>query len=620
MCGVAGLVRFDRDLGAADRTAVAAMTETMSCRGPDAGDIWQGRHALLGHRRLAIIDLPGGRQPMVRDVAGHGAAATVALSYSGEIYNFQELRTELIQQGHRFETRSDTEVVLCAYLQWGDAFVDRLNGMFAFALWDGRTEELLLVRDRLGVKPLYWQPTPAGALFGSEPKAILAHPDVRGDVGIDGLREIFSLTRTPGKTPYTHLHEVEPGTFVRIRDTGSRVHRYWSVTAQEHTDSLDATVATVRDLLEDATRRQLVADVPQCVLLSGGLDSSLITSIAARAMQAQGARIPSFAVDFESEVEFEASELRGEPDPPYARLLAAQVGTDHADLVLKEAELMDPGTRAAVAAARDVPTGWGDLDTSLYLLFQAIRGKSTVALSGEGADEFFGGYPWFHRPEAVNAEQFPWAGLETFSLADPATSRLTLLSPELRAELDMEAHAKNAYQEALAEVPRLPGESRLERRMREIGYMHITRWLPEMLDRKDRMSMAVGLEVRVPFCDHRLVQYAFNIPWSMKSFDGREKSLLRLAARDLVPDAIIQRKKASYAVTQSPAYMSELRRTLADIVADSTAPVHQLLDRDAVRRAVSPPEGEHANTGRSAIELVLSLDLWLRRTAPAISL
>src|ERR1700736_6335144 len=295
MCGIAGWVSYDRDL-AAHQNVITRMTETMARRGPDAGGVWIDRHAGLGHRRLAVIDLAGGVQPMQAEEAGR---TIVSLTYSGEVYNFVELRDELTQLGHQFKTRSDTEVVLRGYLQWGDRVAERLNGMFAFAIWDVRTEELFLIRDRMGVKPLYYYPTADGVLFGSEPKAILAHPSVRPRVNKDGFRELLVLAKNPESTIYAGMCEVRPGEVVHVNRNGITKRRYWKLTARDHEEDLPHTIRTVTGLLEDIVERQIVADVPLCSLLSGGLDSSSVTALAHRAIfNRQGGRIRSFSVDF----------------------------------------------------------------------------------------------------------------------------------------------------------------------------------------------------------------------------------------------------------------------------------------------------------------------------------
>ncbi|MFB7507217.1 asparagine synthase (glutamine-hydrolyzing), partial [Streptomyces broussonetiae] len=318
MCGITGWVSFDRDL-ITETSTLDAMTETMACRGPDDRGTWTEGPAALGHRRLAIIDLPGGRQPMSLSTP----QGNIAMVYSGEAYNFTELRRELEDRGHRFTTDSDTEVVLHGYLEWGDEVAERLNGMYAFAVWDGRHDKLVMIRDRMGIKPFYYYPTPDGVLFGSEPKAVLANPLARRRVTLDGLRELFVMIKTPGHAIWDGMREVEPGTVVTVDRSGLGTRVYWQLRTLAHTDDRDTTIATVRSLLDDIVRRQLVADVPRCTLLSGGLDSSAMTAIAARQLAEQGEQVRSFAVDFVGQTDnFVADELRGTPDTPFVHDVA----------------------------------------------------------------------------------------------------------------------------------------------------------------------------------------------------------------------------------------------------------------------------------------------------------
>jgi asparagine synthase (glutamine-hydrolysing) len=607
MCGIAGCVSYDEDLRS-QKDVIAAMTETMARRGPDAGGVWIDRHVGLGHRRLAVIDLAGGKQPMQVEEEGR---TTVSLIYTGEIYNFVELRDELRQLGHRFKTRSDTEVVLRGYLQWGDKVVERLNGMFAFAIWDVRTEELFLVRDRMGVKPLFYYPTADGVLFGSEPKAILAHPAVQPRVNKDGLREILVLAKNPESTIYAGMHEVRPGQVVRVNRSGLTKRRYWMLSAREHEDDLPRTIRTVIELLEDIIQRQIVADVPLCSLLSGGLDSSAVTAMAHRAVGAQqGGRIRSFSVDFADHgADFVAGELHKSSDTPFVRDFVAHVGCDHTEVVLDSRNLADRDLNRAVTRASDFPFSVsGDMFSSLYRLFQAVRAESTVALSGESADEVFGGYPWFHDPKAVDAATFPWLVTtgDTFAGAQ-------VLDVDLLRRLNLPAFQADSYAHAIAETPLLKGEDAVERRMREISYLHLTRFVQFLLDRKDRMSMAVGLEVRVPFCDHRLVDYVFNIPWHLKTFDGREKSILRAAARELLPSSIVERQKNPYPSTQDAAYEKAVRADVAEILADRSHPAASLLNRKVVEDMIARPLGATSSLpDRAGLERARSIGAWVK--------
>lgn len=618
MCGITGWVSFDRDL-TQQRVQLDSMTETMACRGPDAGGAWLDRHAALGHRRLAVIDLEGGTQPMVVPTDD----GPVTITYSGEVYNYTELRGELLRRGHRFLTRSDTEVVLHGYLEWGEAVAERLNGMFAFAVWDSRVEKLVMIRDRMGVKPLYFSDTDDGVLFGSEPKAILANPLVDRAVDLDGLRELVSFTQTPGSSVWSGMREVVPGGVVTVDRSGLRERRYWTLPTRPHTDDLKTTIATVRELLEDIVGRQLVSDVPRCTLLSGGLDSSVITALAAAKLGRPGEhgepgeKVRSFAVDFVGrEDDFVADELRGTSDAPYAREVAAHVGTQHESIVLDHASIADPAVRRAVITARDSPLSLGDMDASLYLLFQAIRQQSTVALSGESADEVFGGYRWFHQPEVQAAQTFPWMAVFVSGARAQVSDRF---NAGITAALDLPAYISDRYSEAVGEVERAEGESDHEMRMRVMTHLHLTRFVRMLLERKDRISMAVGLEVRVPFCDHRLVEYVYNTPWSMKTFDGREKSLLRAATADLLPKSVLQRAKAPYPATLDPHYTGALLQQSKELLTTDD-PVFNLVDRSWLENITRQDSATMPIDVRNGMERVLDLSTWLDVYRPQLRL
>ncbi|MFD5202042.1 asparagine synthase (glutamine-hydrolyzing) [Streptomyces sp. NPDC058375] len=618
MCGITGWISYDRDL-TQQRVQLDAMTETMACRGPDASGAWLDRHAALGHRRLAVIDIEGGTQPMVVPTDD----GPVTITYSGEVYNYTELRDELLRRGHRFLTRSDTEVVLHGYLEWGEAVAERLNGMFAFAVWDSRVEKLVMIRDRMGVKPLYFSSTDDGVLFGSEPKAILANALADRAVDLDGLRELVSFTQTPGSSVWCGMSEVVPGGVVTVDRSGLRERRYWTLPTRPHTDDRKTTIATVRELLEDIVGRQLVSDVPRCTLLSGGLDSSVITALAAAKLGRPGEhgepgeKVRSFAVDFAGrENDFVADELRGTTDAPYAREVGAHVGSHHRSIVLDHAAIADPAVRRAVITARDSPLSLGDMDASLYLLFQAIREQSTVALSGESADEVFGGYRWFHQPEVQAAQTFPWMAVFVSGARAQVSDRF---NADITAALDLPTYIRDRYSDAVGEVERAEGESDHEMRMRVMCHLHLTRFVRMLLERKDRISMAVGLEVRVPFCDHRLVEYVYNTPWSMKSFDGREKSLLRAATADLLPASVLNRTKAPYPATLDPHYTGALLQQSKELLA-SDDPVFDLVDRSWLEDITRQDSGAMPIDVRNGMERVLDLSTWLDVYRPEIRL
>ncbi|MEV0947814.1 asparagine synthase (glutamine-hydrolyzing) [Rhodococcus sp. NPDC049939] len=612
MCGIVGWVSFDRDL-CIEQATLDAMTETMSCRGPDDRGTWIVEHAALGHRRLAVIDLPGGRQPMSVDTAD----GPVAMVYSGEAYNFGELKEELRGRGHRFVTDSDTEVVLHGYLEWGEAVAERLNGMYAFAIWDSRVDKLVMIRDRMGIKPFYYYETPDGVLFASEPKGILANPMVQPTVTMDGIRELFAFMKSPGHAVWDGMNEVHPGTVVTVSRSGLRTHVYWSLQTRPHTDDQETSVARVRELLDDIVRRQLVADVPRCTLLSGGLDSSSMTAIAAEQLAEVGETVRSFAVDFVGQTEhFIPDELRGTPDTPYVHDVANRSRTYHRDIVLDSEHLAAPAARRHMVRARDIPMGLGDMDTSLYLLFKEIRKHSTVALSGESADEVFGGYKEFFDPKVREANTFPWLVRYAEHFGDDRE----IFTPDVASQLNMDDYVQDSYASSVACIDRLDGESDFEWRMRKICYFYLTRFVRLLLDRKDRASMAVGLEVRVPFCDHRLVEYVYNAPWSLKTFDGREKSLLRAAARDVLPQSVIDRVKSPYPSTQDPEYAVVLHQQCKELLGDRSHPVFDLISPDWLSQAVSVETPQIFSSSRRGLERTLDLAAWIDIYKPTIKL
>lgn len=608
MCGIAGWVDFERDLSF-EQDTVRSMTAMLANRGPDAEGVWTSRDAALGFRRLAVIDLSGGSQPMT---AEHDGRELATLVFNGEIYNFTELRSRLVDLGHTFRTASDTEVLLRSYVEWGERCVDELAGMFAFAIWDPREHKLFLARDRLGIKPLFYARIGNGVVFGSEPKAVLAHPLVESAISTEGMAELLAYIATPGRAVYRGIKELPAGHVLRVRDGSVEERCYWSLPAREHADDWDTTVETVRGLLADSVRSHLQADVALCTLLSGGLDSSAIAALARAAGPRAAPR--TFAVDFEGhEGRFREDFWHLDPDAPFAQEVAEHLGTDHEAVVLRNRDMTDPVVAAATLRAQDLPTPIPDMDRALYLLLRAVRQQSTVALMGEVADELFGGYRSYQDPSLVASDNFPWVTMG-FAVA-PHGMGTGLFDPGMLERVDVPGYTADRFSEALGEVPVVKGESEQDRRMRGISYVHLTRWLPLLLTRDDRLSMAVGLELRVPYCDHRLVEYVFNIPWSMQTADGREKSVLRSAVADLLPESVVQRRKSPFPVTQDPDYGAVLRDRLAAVVDDPASPVRPLLNLPAAKDLLAQgrPIAVEGWGERRDVEMVLQTDDWLRQ-------
>ncbi|WNQ12925.1 asparagine synthase (glutamine-hydrolyzing) [Paenibacillus aurantius] len=607
MCGITGWLDWQKDL-TLHPTTLENMTETMAARGPDASGTWISRHCALGHRRLSVIDPENGAQPMTRYHGDH----SFTIVYNGELYNAPDLRRELETRGHRFRTNCDTEVLLLAFVEWGKACLDRLNGIFAFAVWSDENQELFLARDRLGVKPLFYSDLGSVFLFGSEPKAIIAHPDFPAEVDAEGLAEVFALgpARTPGVGVYKRLSELKAGHCMTVGANGVRTAAYWRLVSRPHLDNVDQTAETIHFLLKDTVERQLVSDVPVCTLLSGGLDSSALTSLAALYYQGTGQGVvPTFSVDYaDNDKHFKANAFQPNSDAPWIRRMTEHLGTEHHWVEFDTPELVAALKNAV--RARDLP-GMADVDASLLLFCREIKKHATVAVSGEAADEIFGGYPWFHRDESLKANTFPW------SLK--MQERLAVLNPEMTAYIRPEAYAAERYRQALDEVPYLDGENDQQRRIREISYLNVTRFMPTLLDRKDRMSMAVGLEVRVPFCDHRLVEYVWNIPWEIKTAGDREKGILRRALKGVLPDDVLTRKKSPYPKTHNPSYLAAVRRWVLEILDDSSSPLLPLIDVPRIRQLASSEEADmnipwfgQLMSGPQLFAYLGQVDTWLR--------
>lgn len=607
MCGIAGWIDWGRDL-TRKKSVLEAMGGTLANRGPDAEGFWFSRHAAFAHRRLIVVDPAGGAQPMIR----RRGERQYVLVYNGELYNTPDLRSELVARGYTFQGHSDTEVLLISYIEWGESCMERLNGIFAFAVWDETEEKLFMARDRLGVKPLFFTLRGDSFIFGSELKTLLAHPEVRPEVGTEGLAEILVMCpgRTPGHGVFRGVDEIKPGYCLRFDRSGVSMRRYWKLTSRPHEDDLETTVEKVRALFKDTVRRQLVADVPVCTLLSGGIDSSAITAYAAEAFRDEGqGPIHTYSIDYvDNERYFKPNLFQPNSDAQWVDRVSKHLGTVHHTVLVDTPELVN-SLKIAVRA-RDLP-GMADVDSSLYLFCREIKKNATVALSGECADEIFGGYPWFHKREAMNSESFPWVRM--------IDERMQLLSPEIVELIRPGEYLERRYRETLEDVPYLPGDDSREARVRELLYLTINWFMATLLDRKDRMSMAVGLEVRVPFCDHRLMEYVWNIPWEMKNADGMEKGIFRRAMAGVLPEYVLSRRKSPYPKTHNPGYTRAVCRWLEQLLEDSSSPLLRLINVSKVREllgadgaAITKPWYGQLMTGPQLFAYLIQIDTWLR--------
>lgn len=599
MCAIAGILGPHTD-----RAKQEKLLQTMKRRGPDGSGIYEFEALTLLHTRLAVIDPEGGRQPMA---FSHGAENYV-ITYNGELYNTAQVRRELSALGHSFRTHSDTEVVLHAYAQWGEASLQKLNGIFAFAVWEERRRRLFLARDRIGVKPLFFIHSPKMLAFASEIKTLLAMPGVTARLDAQGAAQVMLLGpgRIPGSGVFRDIYEVEPGQYGVYENGIFTLRRYWRLTDRPHREDFAETAAHVRSLVLDAIRRQMVSDVPIGTFLSGGLDSSLISAVCAAEAGKGGQVLPMFSLDYDRNDEFfKPGKFQPESDTEYIELMRKFLPCRHHRTVLSAQELVDALEDATIA--RDLP-GMADVDSSLLAFCGQIRAHVKVALSGECADEIFGGYPWYRDPQVRDRDGFPWA--------QTTEQRAALMHPQLLTQIDAREFVHACYEDTVKKTDVLPNASPTERRMKQMVELNFKWFMQTLLERKDRMSMYHGLEVRVPFCDHTIAEYLYCVPWEFKDHQGREKGLLRAAMEGILPKRVLYRKKSPYPKTHDPAYEALVSQRLREVIETPDSPIFALVPRENLTKLLDmelawPWYGQLMRRPQT-IAYMLQVNFWLK--------
>lgn len=570
MCGIAGIIDSNIDLRS-EKETIWKISNSLKMRGPDARGEYISKDCTLIHRRLAIIDPQNGAQPM--------RFGKYIIVYNGEIYNASEIRRELQFHGYGFETTCDTEVVLKSYALWGEECAKRLNGIFAFCIYNTDSKELFLCRDRIGVKPLFYAKKGDTFAFASNIDSLLYVKGIEPICDENGLNEIFMLgpAKTMGKTVFRDIEELKPAEYLIYKDGKISKNLYWKLEAKEHTESFDETVEHLHDLVTDAITRQLVSDAPIGTFLSGGLDSSIISKVASDYMNSKGEVLDTYSVDYvDNDKYFTASLFQPNKDSDYIDLIADYIASDHHNIVLNNIQVADALIDSTFA--RGCP-GFTDVDSSLLLFCKEVVKDKKVALSGECADEIFGGYPWYHRKEILFEETFPW-------------SRTTDVRHSILADgflKNSDEYTRSAYLNTVNNADFLDSDSKLEKRMKQMFKLNMDWFMQTLLCRKDAMSMDASLEVRVPFCDYRIVEYAYNMPWEIKSFEGREKGILRKAFENELPNEITWRKKSPYPKTFSPDYVTEVSKMAKAVLEDKSCPLYEMLNEKAILELIENP-------------------------------
>lgn len=610
MCGIAGFCNFNVNfLDNQDKylNILEDMRVSLENRGKDANGKYLIPNFGCCHARLSIRDLSqNGNQPMIKIKDGN----KYVIVYNGEIYNADELKKDLLEKGHTFSTKTDTEVILNLFIEYGEKCVDYLNGIFAFAIYDTNLKKLYMFRDRVGIKPLFYSFKENSLAFASEPKAIFEY-GIKPEIDENSLKQIFGLgpARLEGSGVFKDVYELKPGHFAIYDKDGFKEHLYWDLTSKEHTENYEQTVEKVRYLLQDAIERQLVSDVEICTFLSGGIDSSIVTGVSANYLKNFDKKLNTFSFDFkENNKYFKSNSFQPEQDRPYVDIMLQKYDLNHTYLECDENELIP--LLYKVVDAKDFP-GMADIDASMLYFCSLVKEHNKVALTGECADEIFGGYPWFYREDLLNSNTFPWSkNMQTREL---------FLSKDLKHTLDLENYSNLCYKNTIAKTPYLDGETKEQNKRREIGYLNIKWFMTTLLERMDRMSMYNSLEARVPFADHRIIEYVWNVPWDMKYKNGVEKTLLRDAMKDFLPTELLTRKKSPYPKTYNPNYETLLCEHLLSIVNDASSPINNLIDKESVLAFLKAPSDYgkpwfgQLMAGPQLIAYFIQVNYWLKK-------
>jgi len=534
--------------------------------------------------------------------------------YNGQIYNTKELKETLLDTGFSFEGHCDTEILLKSYIHYGNDVVNHLNGIFAFAIWNSKKEELFIARDHFGVKPFFYTILNNTFIFASEIKAIFEYPGIEKILDQQGLSELFGIgpAHTAGTTIFKNINELKPSHLGIYNNSGLHIERYWKLISKPHTDNLETTCKKVKFLLNDAITRQLVSDVPLCTFLSGGLDSSIITKFAADYCKKE--KLPpldTYSIDYvDNDKNFVKSDFQPNSDNYYINLMNQNLHTNHHSIIIDTPELANALEDAMIA--RDMP-GMADIDSSLLLFCKNVKKEMTVSLTGECADEIFGGYPWFFREDALNSGTFPW------SIA--INERQKLLNPDISNKISLKDYINYRYNESLSEVDIFDSDSKETAEKRKISHLTLNWFMQTLLDRSDRMAMYNGFELRVPFCDYRLAQYVWNIPWEMKALNGREKGLLRYICKDFLPDEIVNRKKSPYPKTHNPTYLAKVKGLLSNIMKDNNAPINNILNRDYILEILNTDGSAFSRPWFGQLMAYLcQVNMWLEKYQPKIEI
>ena len=575
MCGFCGYVNYKKDIKNKDE--IEKMNDIIKHRGPNEQNIYFDKNVALGHVRLSIIDVNNGSQPMKKMYNGY----EYIIIYNGEIYNTKELKQDLISKGYSFSTTCDTEVVLLTYIEYKEKCVDKLNGIFSFCVYDTKSDIIFLARDHLGIKPLFYTITNDDTLiFSSEIKAILKHENVEAILDKEGFLELFGLgpAHTPGKTYFKNIKEIMPGHYAIFSNNGFNIIKYWDLETKECSDTEDEAIEKIHYLVSDSLNRQLVSDVGICSMLSGGIDSSILTKLANDSLNS----LTTFSINFvDNDKNFVANDYQGSKDSDYVKIMLDYLKTNHKEIIIDNKYLFNLLDKSCIA--RDMP-GMADIDASMFAFCKAINENGfKVCLSGECSDEIFGGYPWFYKEHLINHTGFPWALSEDL--------RTNIVKSGILKDDELTAYVLEQKANTIKNVTFLDKDDEFEKRYRRTNYLTIKWFMNTLVERTDRTSMANSLEVRVPFADFRIFEYVYNLPARMKlglnhSDVPVEKYLLRKAFENEIPNEVLYRKKSPFPKTYDPIYLNLVESRMSQILKDKNSKLNELINVDFVKNMI----------------------------------
>jgi len=501
---------------------------------------------------------------------------TYVITYDGEIYNKDEIRRDLISRGNYLDSDSEEELVLKAYVTWREGCLERFDGVFSLGIWEVESRKLFLARDPIGAKSLFYSILKNGIIFANHIKYIFSTDDIKPEITYEGISELLALgpSRRGSSAIFKNVAQLEPGNYMEYCLGNCRIFKYEKFEAYENKEEFSSIVDNIREIVVDSILKQYSGEKDVCALLSGGLDSSIVTAVVSEAVKHNGGKLKTFSVDYEgNDIYFEGNDFQPNSDVEWINKMSEFSDTDHTTIKLSNQSLVESLHDAMIL--RGFP-GMGDIDTSLMAFCKGMSEQVKVGMGGECADEVFGGYPWFHRSELKDSAFFPW--IRSIS------ERNEYINDEIKENFDVLEFAKNVYKDELNKVPILSSESNDDKRIREVGYLTYRWFLPVLLERQDKMARVADFRIRAPFCNFKLMKYIYNIPWKYRIYGNMEKGLLRYAFKDLLPEEVCYRKKSPYPKTYNPEYTKLIAGEFRKIIDNNNSPILNIVSYDNVKK------------------------------------